>query len=58
VRYGHNVNPDPLAIVTSKREAFKDKIELRVLCDLGGVAENSPGFFLTCDVGRLAEASF
>ena len=45
VRYD-NSSPDPLALVTSKRAAFADERELRVLCDLAGAADASRGFFL------------
>ncbi len=55
VRYGDNFSPDPLAIVTSKRNAFRDEHELRILCDLAGAADDSAGFFLGCKADSFAE---
>jgi len=55
VRYGDNSSPDPLAIVTSKRNAFRDEHELRILCYLAGAADDSAGFFLGCKADSFAE---
>jgi hypothetical protein len=56
VTYGEHFNPDHFAIVTSKRPEFKDENEIRVICDLAGAADGSPGFYLQCELDDLADA--
>jgi len=57
VTYGEHYNPDPFAIVTSKHPEFQDENEFRVICDLAGAADDSPGFFLKeCRLDSVAEA--
>jgi len=60
VSYGDYDSPDYVtdpsnifSAVMSKRDAFADEREVRVLCDAGGSTENGRGFFVEVDVNRL-----